>query len=220
MNVPLADKFKSFQEIVTAAGFSAFPVEEMDRVDLGESNKGVARLWLANSCVGCGEVRLLPDFLAAAVNGHVAALGGADLELEGEVRRALYEDIDTPIVDEEAIDKFVTETRNDNEKRIAVLCAHHNLLPHSRPRVSVYGEMLNAGYLRRKLLDLPRPVVYLHGHIHADTVEIIKSPDSPAGQIICVGAPLAEEGYTGYEYPSDLRKVIFKIFSNAARNRR
>lgn len=195
MDIPLPEKFKEFQDIVIAAGFAGFPVEKIDSVDLGDGQKSSARLWLANSCVGCGEVRRMPDFLATAVSGHVGALGGTNIDADPDVRRAMYEDIDTPLVDEAAINSFITQTQDDHEKRIAILCAHHNLLPQYRPRVSVYGEMLNAGYLRRRLLDLPRPIVYLHGHVHDDPIEIIQTPDSPTGQIISIGAPLAQDGY-------------------------
>lgn len=187
MDVPLEDKFQAFLDIVRAAGFVDFPIEGIDRFDIGDSAKGTARLWLANSCVGCGEVRRLPPFVGAAITQRLAGITDTDLDTNDDLRAAMYEAIDTPIIDEEVISTFVADTNSDSEKRLPILCAHHNLLPQYRPRISVYGEMLNAGYIRRRLLDLPRPIVYLHGHVHDDPIEIIRSPDTPRGQIIFCG---------------------------------
>lgn len=54
----------------------------------------------------------------------------------------------------------------------------------------MYTELINSGYMREKLLSLGRPILYLHGHIHDNDIEIIQSPIYEDSKIICISAPL------------------------------
>ena len=59
---------------------------------------------------------------------------------------------------------------------LSVIVAHHNLLPQRLPRLAPYTELVNGGALRASLGELGKPVLYLHGHIHEDPIEILRSP--------------------------------------------
>lgn len=78
--------------------------------------------------------------------------------------------------------------------------AHHNLLPQRIPRILAYGEMLNAGFLRQMLHASRRNVIYLHGHIHEDPIEVISVPGSEIAsrderKIVSIAAPALKDGF-------------------------
>jgi hypothetical protein len=196
IDMPPDEKFGEFIKVVEDAGLLAFPIETIQSLNVGDVDRGLASLWLANSCVGCGDLRRLPKKLKAAVEAYFQTLGDSDVDpTEYQSLFDEEETIDTPLIAEEAIESFVSGVASGHGREMLVFCAHHNLLPQYRPRVSVYGEMLNAGYVRRRLLDLKRPIIYLHGHVHCDAIETIRDPINPSAQIISIGAPLAQDGF-------------------------
>lgn len=81
---------------------------------------------------------------------------------------------------------------------LLVIAAHHNLLPQRLTRLAPYTELVNSGTLRASLMAAGRPVIYLHGHIHEDPIEIMAMP---AGQaVISISAPAAEDGFNLLEF--------------------
>jgi hypothetical protein len=60
----------------------------------------------------------------------------------------------------------------------------------------VYTEVINAGLIRAQLLTLERPVIYCHGHIHSDPIEIVRGvQQSRTGMLVCISAPVLSDGF-------------------------
>jgi hypothetical protein len=76
---------------------------------------------------------------------------------------------------------------------LPVVVFHHNLLPQHLPRIAPYTELINGGYLRGRLLDLDRPVILLHGHLHSTVLEYV-ARCGDAG-IYCLGSTKFVEGF-------------------------
>ena len=89
----------------------------------------------------------------------------------------------------------VQRTLDEGNATFGVLVGHHNLLPQKIPRISPYGEMLNAGFVRSQMLGLDRPIVYLHGHIHQDPVEVVSDPRLPDSKLVLISAPEIKDGF-------------------------
>jgi hypothetical protein len=56
---------------------------------------------------------------------------------------------------------------------------------------------VNSGALRAALEELERPVVYLHGHIHQDPVEILRVPNGMP--LVSISAPEISSGFNMIE---------------------
>jgi len=165
---------------------------------------GEVTAYSMNSCIGCGEKR--------ARQGDFTAMVRADLEArkkEGDEAAAdvLWEGLDTPLFFEEHL-----TTVNDAIDRLAptqlpIVIAHHNLLPQATPRAAVYTELVNGGAARVRLAAHRRWIIYLHGHIHDDPIEVIDQRFPNRGQVLSISAPLLEEGFN----------VVSVEFGNAGR---
>ncbi len=149
-------------------------------------------LYGLNSCVGCGEWRELPDDL----RDKLAPIFKDDAETaQASDDRGRWERLDTPAFLEGDVDEVVAAVRTSARDRLAVVIAHHNLLPQFMPRISPYSELLNGGMLRERLCRLDRPILYLHGHIHTSPVEVLLQPAFPQGRLVSVAAPVFVQGF-------------------------
>ena len=101
-----------------------------------------------------------------------------------------YEDIDTPIFTEDDIDEVIEHIESAEKQYLPIILTHHNLLPQKRPRIAMYTELINSGYFRERLENLNRTIIYLHGHVHDNPIEIIQSGKHKHAKIICISAPL------------------------------
>lgn len=165
---------------------------------------GEATAYSLNSCIGCGEKR--------ARQGDFTAMLRADLEARKKsgdeaAADALWEGLDTPLFSEEHL-----TTVNDAIDKLAptqlpIVIAHHNLLPQATPRAAVYTELVNGGAARVRLAAHGRWIVYLHGHIHDDPIEVIDQRFPNRGQVLSISAPLLDQGFN----------VVTVEFGNAGR---
>ena len=48
------------------------------------------------------------------------------------------------------------------------------MLPQEIPRIP--PDIISSGFLRRSFLEMNKPVIYLHGHTHQPSIEIIRDP--------------------------------------------
>ncbi|MBZ0105943.1 MAG: metallophosphoesterase [Sulfuricella denitrificans] len=191
------DIFKKFEGIRQAWLDIDRTEMQPDRVrvsDIEDPEKSKTRIFSVNSCVGCGEQRYLPESIRSELQALLesySASSGADTAFD-----LVGEQLDTPVIDEEHISD-ISESIRELQKLsdIPVLLAHHGLLPQIIPRLQIYSELLNCGTVRFALTSLGRSIIYCHGHVHADPVEIISQPQHGPGKIIIISAPLLIDGF-------------------------
>jgi hypothetical protein len=194
---PESDKrFEDVNKAVTAAGFRAASITTPDEITFRKGHAEM-RVYGLNSCRGCGQVRLLGPLLAKKAGPAIARLlsGGGDPDALDE----LYESIDTPSIDDSTLQELSQAVSAMDQNSLPIICAHHNLLPQETPRIAPYSELINAGSVRAALLNLGRPAIYLHGHLHEDPIEVVRAPAHPRAAIISISAPLMRDGYNEIE---------------------
>lgn len=146
-----------------------------------------------NSCIGCGETRRLPDRIRAELHRllepHIAQadVAGA-FALVGE-------QLDTPAFNEPDVTELVGELAKIPPTSLPIVLTHHNLLPQPLLRIEIYTELLNAGMARHRLSGCGRPLLYLHGHIHTDPIEIVLQPGPEPGRLVSISAPELRAGF-------------------------
>ena len=190
-----ASIFERFEPIRTAWQDLGLPVLVPNAVRTSSvtSGRSSVSIFSINSCIGCGDTRNLPekvrDDLTAILRPFLARLD------EEEVFELLAEQLDTPAVLDEhlnTLERCIAELPNN---QMPVILGHHGILPQARPRLSIYTELLNGGVIRQRLASLNRPVIYCHGHIHLDTVELVSHPRHGDGRLVSISAPLYEQGF-------------------------
>ncbi len=188
LDLDLDSKFFPFRSCLEAKGFITGHFTDSHATDVGEAG-GRVRVIALNSCYGCGEKMHLPQSVAEAVVDKIA-------EFKGTSDEKLYAsllDIDTPLIHEQHLSSAVDLAHG--AQGLSVLLAHHNLLPQVTPRIAAYSELLNAGLVRDKLLSLEKPVIYLHGHLHQEGLEVISRDRGTESRLVIVSAPLFRDGF-------------------------
>lgn len=148
------------------------------------------RAFSVNSCVGCGENRAA-DFTASLRAELQARADSGDTDA-GD---ALWEGLDTPMIHESHLTSLAAEIGALPVEAMPVVIGHHNVLPQAMPRIKVYTEMLNGGAARARLASQDRWVLYLHGHIHDDPIEVISKRHPGGGNLLAISAPLISHGF-------------------------
>ncbi len=187
------DRFHDINRAIQLAGFPAASVLAPQELPFGASPSAELRVYGINSCRGCGQVRLLGGLLAKLAGPEIERIlrdGGSEAQLD-----EIYEGIDTPAIEDATLAQLRDSISRLPETAMPVVCAHHNILPQTTPRIAPYSELINAGSVRSGLLMLDRPVIFLHGHLHDDPVEVIRSPNHPRAAIISISAPLLRDGF-------------------------
>lgn len=161
------------------------------------------QIFSMNSCMGCGEWHLLPEQLRELLNNLPPAL----LEkLKEQIEESRKRDpkkafnlegdrIDTPMFKHEDIAELNQHLHDAPLASLPIILAHHNLLPQELARIELYTELINSGAFRSSVASIGRPIVYCHGHIHADPVEIVTDATNPGSQLICISAPEVKDGF-------------------------
>ena len=187
-----------FQPLTTALadfGLPGIPIREPVWLDVQASSVS-ASIALLNSCWGCGSSEFIPEEFRQDVQEAI------DRAINrGKTKReiaAYYErQFDTPAFSDETIQKLV-EGGTRRSSNMLIVAAHHNLLPQRLPRLAPYTELVNSGALRFSLQELGQPVVYLHGHIHQDPVEVLSSPGGLP--LVTISAPEIVDGFNLLEF--------------------
>jgi predicted phosphodiesterase len=193
LNKPRAfiDNPGKFQEFIKAASNPEIKIDlsyDLLRSIKGSASSNHVMIYALNSCANCNELwksdgkQALANYL---LNENVSI---PDDEL--------YEYFDAPFLDTDAINKIISEMER-NEVRLPIILTHHNVLPQKIPRIAIFPELLNAGFVRHSLASASPPVIYIHGHIHDDPVDVIANPInvSQVG-LVTISAPLVTAGYT------------------------
>ncbi|MGA8026639.1 MAG: metallophosphoesterase [Bryobacteraceae bacterium] len=186
-------KFKSFQLAWERVGLPVLTVDGVRISDIASPTAGQVRILSMNSSIGCGEKRYLPpeiaDELEAILKKFAASAPPKDaFALIGET-------LDTPAFQQKDIDDACSGIANGGAGIMPIVLSHHNLLPQALPRIALYAELLNAGIARSRLLGLRRTLLYCHGHIHDDPIEILADASAPGTHVICVSAPTLSRGF-------------------------
>lgn len=110
-----------------------------------------------------------------------------------EVR--LQEKLDVPVIFVTELDRVEDDLAVLQDNSLPIIIAHHGFLPQATPRLAPYTEMVNGGQVRRRLLQMDRPIIYLHGHIHETVVEVVTDHRLKSARIFALSAPLLSDGY-------------------------
>lgn len=188
-----SQRFECLNAILKDLKYGPMPEEQSPVFEEVKRGTASALIVALNSCMGCGFKRYV-NYLGSADAGN-----SIDAMLKAGDQR-VYEDLDTPAFPEDQLREAYEKVSTYDLKTIPIVLAHHNLLPQTTPRTSPYGELINGGRARMKLALLSRPVIYLHGHIHSDPLEVIGGGDSRVGvatgtKIVSIAAPTLESGF-------------------------
>jgi len=146
-----------------------------------------------NSCIGCGVLHGYPPRILAFLQNELDRANLAnDIDAETILKS---EHLDLPLVSEQALTDALAEIGRLPDEIQPLILTHHNLLPQDINRISPYPELLNAGLVRTRLLDVNRPVLYVHGHLHKPPIEVISTPRKQNAKVICISAPLLKDGF-------------------------
>jgi hypothetical protein len=144
-----------------------------------------------NSCFGCGEYRLYPAPLREALAKLLADEG----ESGGSPSDTVAEQLDSPAFDDAHLSEIVEHMAEAGSLVPAIVLGHHAILPQATPRIALYTEVMNGGVARYRLTECASPIVYCHGHIHENPVEVVIHPDKPSRPLILVSAPQLSAGF-------------------------
>lgn len=181
---PVLQKFEPLQKVWESYGLPILTYDAPRHTSV-ISGGGSADIFSLNSCLGCGAAEYLPAKIRAQLS---AILNPEDFQLKGI-------QLDTPAFDSSALATITSDIESLTSTTLPIVLSHHNILPQAEPRVELYTEAINSGLVRSQLSQLKRPVLYCHGHLHKDPVEIITSPESKQGRLICISAPLLSDGF-------------------------
>lgn len=186
----LTAKFAPLNAALSAAGLGKIPVDKSILGHVGPTDARCAII-LMNSCWGCGAVEYIPAEFRDTVGPAIEA---AIAKGDPKVLSAYYDrQFDTPAFSDISISDLVEVASELPQEQQLVVVAHHNLLPQRLTRLAPYTELVNSGAVRASLMEARRPILYLHGHIHTDPVEVLSIPGGDA--LVCVSAPAAEAGF-------------------------
>jgi hypothetical protein len=197
-------KFAPLQDAFKHVGWRPPPVQTYVRYNIpGKHSK--LPLVLMNSSIGSWSKALFPAGLRDTLfgsNEDADPIILSDSKPFGDglpaaspknILTQVYEQIDTPYFRAVDLDEIAQDIGRNQETTVVV--SHHNILPQYLPRISYFGEVLNAGYARRVFLNAKANILYLHGHIHDDPVEIVRLASDRGPQIISIAAPEVWKGF-------------------------
>ncbi|MEO1920808.1 MAG: metallophosphoesterase family protein [Sphingomonadaceae bacterium] len=220
-------KFDPLVEAFKEAGWHSPPVGKHLKFSLSNNNSQSVGLYAMNSSIGSWSKALYPEGMRELIFGdqskpisvgETGLLGSAGAVAQGldTLEDQVYEQLDTPYFLAQDIDAIYQDIQSAG--RLSVIVAHHNILPQYLPRISSFGEVLNAGYAREMFLKTNCPILYLHGHIHTDPVEIVYSLDSRS-KLISISAPSLDHGYNIVHLFADEGGRFFAIKLDSIRYR-
>lgn len=186
-----AKKFDIFIDAWERCGLQVLFPNEV-RISSIENNKCKIRLFSLNTCLGCGELRRYPEEIRGSLKENIKS---ADLS-DKDTFEVYCEKLDTPAADQDHLALIERTIMEDSDNHcMPVILAHHNLLPQPMVRTEIYTEVINAGHIRSVFNSIEYPVLYCHGHIHQDSIEVINRPKYGNSGLISVSAPKFSDGF-------------------------
>ena len=197
------EKFQTINNVLSEMKFPKIPYPNAIIKELKEDSSTILVITM-NSCIGCGEIIYYPIEIREAISKSI--------NLNCEEQNVLcFDKIDTPIFTQDDIDEVIDHIKSAKDEYVPIILTHHNLLPQKVPRIAMYTELINSGHFRDRLFSLDRPIIYLHGHIHDNPVEIIQSIKYKYAKIICISAPLLfpNTEYKAQNFGFNKIKIVF-----------
>jgi hypothetical protein len=190
----LKPKFAEFSDAWTAIGFPILAVDTVRKtpITLSKTSASGATVFSLNSSLGCGEKRY-PEEIRDKMDKWLDAY--ASTAPKDKAFALLGETLDTPAFDVDQIDGLCQSIGSLESNTVPIVVSHHNILPQALPRIAVYTELINAGIVRSRLSHLQRPILYCHGHIHDNPVEVVSEPGYPGSRLVCIAAPTFSTGF-------------------------
>lgn len=186
-----ADIYSKFIPLVdswTDKGLTVMASDERRHTQIEERGMRLD-LFSINSCLGCGA----KDYFPGSIREELTKL------LKGAPFNVSAVQLDTPAFDSQRLSQIKDDIDSLTQTTLPIVSSHHNILPQAEPRIEIYTEAINGGLARSMLSNLGRPVIYCHGHIHRDPIEIIVSPKAIKGRLVLIAAPLLSDGYNVIE---------------------
>lgn len=205
------EKFRRISQLAARYGWQPVPLDRPVPVAVGRNGNNLEIL-LVNTSTGSWELQNLPEFLRDKLktedwstpidlgssssfdDGPAAPAVVAPPGLPRDLLDQYYSQLDTPYVSATMLSSLMEHLLQPG-RAFGVIVGHHNLLPQKTPRISPYAEMLNAGFVRAQILSADKPILYLHGHIHQDPIEVVSDPRKPGSQLISISAPEIGTGF-------------------------
>ena len=153
-----------------------------------------ATIYSLNSCLGCREKRFLPSEIQVEL--HDLLKNYRTGRPPEKAFKLIGEDLDTPAFDVATVEELCRSIDSLKLNAVPVVLAHHNLLPQVLQRTALYTEVINGGILRSRLAACKHSVIYCHGHIHDDLIELVMRPGKDADKLVCVSAPEVIDGFS------------------------
>lgn len=193
-----SEKFRVFEAL---AEKSNFEINFSENPIVKTLPDGInSAIYLVNSCLGCQELWLKAPSPTSAKKSVIDIIVSKFKDIAGSSKSILneadlYERFDAPYICNNSSDA-VLDHIVENGISLPLFVAHHNIFPQKQPRIALFPEMLNAGYIRDALAEVQGPVIYLHGHIHEDPVKILVDPDKPEKiNLVSISAPRIDDGF-------------------------
>jgi hypothetical protein len=193
-------KFDPMSKALKECDFSDVPVLVTKNLEFKDQFSDKITIVMINSCIGCGERRYYHEKIREIIPRIVSS---------GSIEE--FEDLDTPMFWGQCIDDIMHDTDLADDKNLPIILTHHNLLTMKKNRVAMYTELINSGSMRESLLSLGKPILYLHGHIHDNPIEIIQSSRFEDAKIISISAPLLVPSklYKDNKFGYNRIKIVF-----------
>jgi hypothetical protein len=184
-------KFQPLQSALSDVSLPSFPIDSPIWLKV-QNDACRLDLALLNSCWGCGAKEFIPEEFRTEIFKAIDT--AIKTGVSEKVTRAYYDrQFDTPAFADKTIQNLISDAAKIPGESLIISCAHHNILPQRLARLAPYTELVNGGALRNALLNLKRPIIYLHGHIHEDPVEIVQIPGGCP--LVSISAPEASLGF-------------------------
>ena len=187
----LKSKFKPLQQAWEEKALQVLKYRNQDIVN--EKGDKVC-IYSMNSCIGCGVTRNFPKEIEAVIFNCITKLHKKKKMKKERYNELRYQTLDTPAFLQDELDKIDSDIQSLDRTSLPIILAHHNILPQFTPRISVYGELLNGGVLRSSLVNKDKIILFCHGHIHENPVEIVAAPDQNS-KMVCISAPELISGF-------------------------
>jgi predicted phosphodiesterase len=213
-------KFDPIQDAMKRFGWNPPPISGVEKFPIAGKKSNCDAI-LINTSIGSWSPHLFPDLLEAEfqkdrlkekalkltmnLTGDVMPLGELLDDQSFETREEQLFAMDVPYISRGTKNELAEIISESDEKDTHLIIGHHNILPQRTTRVTPYGELLNSGMFRRYLQNTDKNIIYLHGHIHDDPVEIIGVPSFAKGtkahsqpstnKIVTISAPPIWQGF-------------------------